>query len=988
MAPPRTFLLNFSAVPVTVLAVLIYSFLFLAVFVTDETSDVSRDQEGLNVDRALEDLHVITYRPHPVLSHAHDDAHAYVFFRLSALASNSSYVHVSNDVQSSASYVTGTTGSYYESTNILVKVDGTDPQTLNDGVLFSAHLDSISTGPGATDDAIGIVTMMQLVEYLAHPERRPRKTAVFLFNSGEEDGLNGSHMFLEHPWANLTSEFINLEGAGSGGRPLVFRSSTLGSVRSFASGSIDHPHGNVLCHDAFDIGVLRSRTDYQVFEKGLQGIVPGLEGTDYSFYRDRAVYHTPRDSIAQLGTEELRKSVWAMMDGARGAGLALLNEDKSSDDGNKAVYFDILGRSFVVFPLRYLLTGNIVLLVFGPVSLLALLVWVVTVVDRHTNAGARASHTTTISRVGAVLVAMMSWGRFWGALGTTVLGQALLVNAFVQISPFAIYSYATTILLSSLSLTYITLVLPLQASQHYYKTYPAQSQKLAVLLSLFLVTWEGLLLSTIAVGKYSVGGVYFVTALYLSVWSAAGVGLGEAAWRAGNASEAEREREVFDLMGETGLVGGPVVQRTNVRSEVYDGPVLVDAQEVEVEGTDAVGEDVVVTEHTPLIHRAGESLDRRGSNGRGAPREAVKTHIEENAWWIGQMVLLIPFPVILISQLQLLLTHSLRHSLADGNSPLPVYAGIAFFSTLIGLPITPFAHKLHCDLTRLMIIVFTISTLYALLAFPFTQEYPLKIFFQQKLFMELPSPAHPYGQVSHATTLLTGPAGYVNNTIIPSLPNSLGKPLDCHVDNTSRAGLLMCGWDSTDLLPSPGGLRTIMNHPNASKDLHPDAVHSDDWMTVHLSRRGTHNATIAIAGHNTRACRIQFDDPISYYRVRTTDAGNDPLPPPMKKYDFQPGYEITSEGVTDLPLWSRTWGQEFIVDIGWNVSTTARSGGMLKGTVGCAWAEYASASAGAGWAGASGTIPALEEVVRFLPLWAAPIKWTYGLVETEARFAV
>lgn len=131
--------------------------------------------------------------------------------------SSSDYIHINHDLTSSASYVSGTLGSYFEGINILVKVDGTEDETENDGVVFSAHVDSVSTGPGATDDAVGIVTMLQLVEYLSHPERRPRRTAVFLFNSGEEDGLNGSHMFFEHAWSNLTSVFLNLEGAGAGG---------------------------------------------------------------------------------------------------------------------------------------------------------------------------------------------------------------------------------------------------------------------------------------------------------------------------------------------------------------------------------------------------------------------------------------------------------------------------------------------------------------------------------------------------------------------------------------------------------------------------------------------------------------------------------------------------------------------------------------------------------------------------------------------------
>lgn len=108
--------------------------------------------------------------------------------------------------------------TYYESNNILVKIDGTEaPAIRSRGVLFSAHYDSVSTSFGATDDGMGIVTLLQMVEYLSKPERRPRRTAVFFFNNGEEDGLHGAHLYFEHPWSNLTTSFINLEGAAAGG---------------------------------------------------------------------------------------------------------------------------------------------------------------------------------------------------------------------------------------------------------------------------------------------------------------------------------------------------------------------------------------------------------------------------------------------------------------------------------------------------------------------------------------------------------------------------------------------------------------------------------------------------------------------------------------------------------------------------------------------------------------------------------------------------
>jgi Zn-dependent M28 family amino/carboxypeptidase len=86
----------------------------------------------------------------------------------------------------------GTTGVYFEGTNVLVKIDGLeDGGRENGGVLFSAHYDSVSTAPGATDDGMAVATVLQLVQLLS--ENRGKRTAVFNINNGEEDFLNGAH---------------------------------------------------------------------------------------------------------------------------------------------------------------------------------------------------------------------------------------------------------------------------------------------------------------------------------------------------------------------------------------------------------------------------------------------------------------------------------------------------------------------------------------------------------------------------------------------------------------------------------------------------------------------------------------------------------------------------------------------------------------------------------------------------------------------------
>lgn len=59
-------------------------------------------------------------------------------------------------------------GVYFEGTNILVKVPGSGKHDSN-AVLFSAHYDSVSSAPGATDNGIGVVAALHFLEWVVRP---------------------------------------------------------------------------------------------------------------------------------------------------------------------------------------------------------------------------------------------------------------------------------------------------------------------------------------------------------------------------------------------------------------------------------------------------------------------------------------------------------------------------------------------------------------------------------------------------------------------------------------------------------------------------------------------------------------------------------------------------------------------------------------------------------------------------------------------------
>jgi Zn-dependent M28 family amino/carboxypeptidase len=115
---------------------------------------------------------------------------------------------------------------------------------------------------------------------------------VFNFNNLEEFGLFGARIFaMNQDWFPEVKAFINIEGAGHGGREIIFRANNYDVIKAYAD-SAPHPHANVIGADVFKLGVLQSDTDYTVYAYGY-----GVPGLDMAFYKGRGFYHTTRDNV-------------------------------------------------------------------------------------------------------------------------------------------------------------------------------------------------------------------------------------------------------------------------------------------------------------------------------------------------------------------------------------------------------------------------------------------------------------------------------------------------------------------------------------------------------------------------------------------------------------------------------------------------------------------------------------------------------------------
>ncbi|KAE9382820.1 hypothetical protein BT96DRAFT_1027499 [Gymnopus androsaceus JB14] len=128
--------------------------------------------------------------------------------------------------------------------------------------------------------------------------------------------------------------------------------------------------------EAFNFGLIRSATDYYCVYTSAFAVpklldstkFAPLRGLDFSFYRSRSKYHTKFDVMPY--TEGGDKAVWAIMQPAWAAGIALANDDNGSPSEERAVYFELFNIIQILLLLTYLLTFNITSLVVGPILLI------------------------------------------------------------------------------------------------------------------------------------------------------------------------------------------------------------------------------------------------------------------------------------------------------------------------------------------------------------------------------------------------------------------------------------------------------------------------------------------------------------------------------------------------------------------------------------------------------------------------------------------
>ncbi|MFA5804015.1 MAG: M20/M25/M40 family metallo-hydrolase [Melioribacteraceae bacterium] len=111
-----------------------------------------------------------------------------------------------------------------EVVNVVGMIEGRDPDLKNEYLIIGAHLDHVGSQagkiyfPGANDNASGSAALLQIAREFSRTKEKPKRSIIFVFFAGEEQGLYGSKYFSDNMKFSKekVKAMINLDCIGYG----------------------------------------------------------------------------------------------------------------------------------------------------------------------------------------------------------------------------------------------------------------------------------------------------------------------------------------------------------------------------------------------------------------------------------------------------------------------------------------------------------------------------------------------------------------------------------------------------------------------------------------------------------------------------------------------------------------------------------------------------------------------------------------------------
>lgn len=344
-------------------------------------------KRGFSEHEAIQHVIALTqFGPHPVASPALDHALQYVMQVIENIKETAHWeVDVELDLFHAKSGVNrmvgglfkGKTLVYSDLNHIVLRISPKyAPEATEKAILVSSHVDTVFSAEGAGDCSSCVAVMLELARGVSQWAHGFKSAVIFLFNTGEEEGLNGAHSFItQHSWSDTVTIAIDLEAMGVGGKSGIFQAGPQPwAIENFASAA-KYPSGQIVAQDIFKSGAIKSATDFQVYQE-----LADLSGLDFAYADNTAVYHTKNDKLKLLkpgSLQHLGENMLAfLLKAGTSTNLPKRNATNSSGKSGQdtAIYFDILGTYMVVFRQRF------ARMLYNTVIMQALLIWTTSVI--------------------------------------------------------------------------------------------------------------------------------------------------------------------------------------------------------------------------------------------------------------------------------------------------------------------------------------------------------------------------------------------------------------------------------------------------------------------------------------------------------------------------------------------------------------------------------------------------------------------------------
>lgn len=278
-----------------------------------------------------------------------------------------------------------------------------------------------------------------------------------------------------------------------------------------------HPYGDCASGDAFARGVIRSQTDYIIFN----GIL-GLRGLDVAFTEPRARYHTDQDDSKHTSVD----SLWHMLSAAVATMQALTSDTSSQFDGEAsgrgkvasgkgtiAVWFSFFGQGFAVFRLHTLFALSVTLLIVSPVVLI-LLGAVLLKVDKHYLFSSSKHHHHPEGDDTVPLKGLRGIARYPFIFALPTAGVIALAFLIARMNPYVVYSSPYAVWSMMLS-AWLFVAWALTRLVDWLR--PTALHRAYALLWMFAAGWVVLVIITVFEQRVKIVGDYFMIFYFAAI---------------------------------------------------------------------------------------------------------------------------------------------------------------------------------------------------------------------------------------------------------------------------------------------------------------------------------------------------------------------------------------------------------------------------------------------------------------------------------------